>query len=71
MQPTNQYPGTLDSSCICIQRWPSQPSLEREAHCTCKLYAPVQGNTSAKKCEWVGRGVGGRIWGTVGIALEM
>jgi hypothetical protein len=21
--------------------------------------------------EWVGRGVGGRVWGTFGIALEM
>ena len=28
------------------------------------LYAPVQGNTRAKKWEWVGRGVGGgRVWG--------
>jgi hypothetical protein len=25
----------------------------------------------AKKWEWVGRGVGGRVWGTFGIALEM
>jgi hypothetical protein len=35
------------------------------------LYASVQGNAKAKKWEWVGRGVGGRIWGTFGIALEM
>jgi hypothetical protein len=37
------------------------------------LYAPVQGNTRAKKEEWVGRGlgVGGWVWGTFGIALEM
>jgi hypothetical protein len=35
------------------------------------LYAPVQGNARAKKWEWVGRGVGGRVWGTFGIALEM
>jgi hypothetical protein len=35
------------------------------------LYAPVQGNTRAKKWEWVGNGVGGRVWGTLGIALEM
>jgi hypothetical protein len=34
------------------------------------LYAPVQGNSRAKKGEWVGRGVGG-VWGTFGIALEM
>jgi hypothetical protein len=35
------------------------------------LYAPVQGNDRAKKWEWVGRGVGGRVWGTFGIVLEM
>jgi len=37
---TNQYPGALDFSCICIKRWPSRPSLEREAHWTRKLYMP-------------------------------
>jgi hypothetical protein len=31
----------------------------------------VQGNARAKKWEWVGREVGGRVWGTFGIALEM
>jgi hypothetical protein len=35
------------------------------------LYAPVEGNARAKKWDWVGRGVGGRVWGTFGIALEM
>jgi hypothetical protein len=35
------------------------------------LYAPVQGNTRAKKREWVGRGLGGEVWETFGIALEM
>jgi hypothetical protein len=30
-------PGALVSSCICIKRWPSRPSLQREAHWTCKL----------------------------------
>jgi hypothetical protein len=35
------------------------------------LYASVQGNARAKKWEWVGRGVGGRVWGTFGIAFEM
>jgi hypothetical protein len=35
------------------------------------LYAPVQGNTRAKKWKWMGRGVGGRVWGTFRIALEM
>jgi hypothetical protein len=31
------------------------------------LYAAVQGKARAKKWEWVGGG----IWGTFGIALEM
>jgi hypothetical protein len=35
-----------------IKRWPSRPSLEREAHWTRKLYMP-------QYREWVGRGVGG------------
>jgi hypothetical protein len=35
------------------------------------LYAKGQGNARAKKWEWVGRGVGGMVWGTFGIALEM
>jgi hypothetical protein len=35
------------------------------------LSASVQGNARAKKWEWVGRGVGGRVWGTFGIAMEM
>jgi hypothetical protein len=36
------------------------------------LYTPVQGNARAKKWEWVGRRLGGRVWrGAFGIALEM
>jgi hypothetical protein len=35
------------------------------------LYASVRGNARAKKWKWVGRGVGGRVWGTFGIAFEM
>jgi hypothetical protein len=35
------------------------------------IYAPVQGNARAKKGEWVSRGLGGWVWGTFGIALEM
>jgi hypothetical protein len=59
------------SSCICIRRWPSWPSVEREAHLVLQtLYASVQGNARAKKWEWVGRGVGGGM-GTFEIALEM
>ena len=67
----NQYPGALDSSRICIKRWPSRPSTERGPLDLQTLYAPVQGNARAKKGEWVGRGVVGRVWGTFGIALEM
>jgi hypothetical protein len=29
------------------------------------------GEQQGQKWEWVGRGVGGRVWGTFGIALEM
>jgi hypothetical protein len=69
---TNQYPRALDSSCIFIKRWPSRPSLEREAHWTRRLYMPqYTGTPGPKKWEWVGIEVGGRVWGTFGIALEM
>jgi hypothetical protein len=33
------------------------------------LYAPVQGNARAKKWEWEGREVGGKVWGNFGIAF--
>jgi hypothetical protein len=63
---TNQYPKALDSSCICIKRWPSKPSLEREAHWTCKLYMPQYRGTPGPKSGdgWVGewrRGYGGLL----------
>jgi hypothetical protein len=29
------------------------------------------GERQGQKWEWVGSGVGGRVWGTFGIALEM
>ena len=35
------------------------------------LYASVRGNARAKKWEWVGRRVEGRVWGAFGIAFEM
>jgi hypothetical protein len=35
------------------------------------LYASVHVNTRAKKWEWVGSEVWGRVWGTFAIALEM
>ena len=56
---TNQYPGALDSSCICIKRWPSRPSLEREAHWTCKLYMPQYRGTPGPKR---GSGWAGEWW---------
>jgi hypothetical protein len=58
--------------CICIKRWPSRPSLEREAHWTGKLYMPQYRGTPGPKNGngWVGEW-GGRVWGTFGIALEM
>jgi hypothetical protein len=44
----------------------------KEAHWTRKLYMPqYRGTPGPKKWEWVGREVGGRVWGTFGIALEM
>jgi hypothetical protein len=42
----------------------SGPSEEQSVLLTAEpFYAPVQGNARAKKWEWVGRGVGGRVWG--------
>jgi hypothetical protein len=53
---TNQYPGALVSSCIFIKKWPSRPSLEREAHWTCDLYMPQYRGTPRPKSGsgWVG-----------------
>jgi hypothetical protein len=53
---TKQYPGALVSSCICIKRWPSWPSLQREAHWTCKFYMPqYRGMPGPKRGSgWVG-----------------
>jgi hypothetical protein len=66
-------PASIKHCPLCIKRWPSRPSLEREAHWTSKLYMPQYRETPGpKKWEWVGREVGGgRVWGTFGIALEM
>jgi hypothetical protein len=70
---SNQYPRALDSSCICIKRWPSRPSLEREAHWTRNLYMPQFMGTPGPKSGngWLGEWVGGSVWGTFGIALEI
>jgi hypothetical protein len=60
-------PELLDSSCICIKRWPSRPSLEREAHWTCKLYMPQYRGTPGPKrgSGWVGQ-LGGGYGGLLG-----
>jgi hypothetical protein len=49
------------SSCICIRRWPIQPSLEREAHWSCKLYMPQYRGTPGPRSGsgWVGEWGGG------------
>ena len=54
-----------------LKRWPSLPSLEREAHWTRKLYMPQYRGMPGPKSGngWVGEW--GCVWGTFGIALEM
>jgi len=44
------------SICICIRRWPSQPSVEREAHWLYKLYMPQYRGTPGPRSGsgWVG-----------------
>ena len=53
------------SSCIYIRRWPSQPLVEREAHCTCKLYMPQYRGPPGPKSGsgWVGEGGYGGLLG--------
>jgi hypothetical protein len=62
--------GALDSSCICIKRWPSWPSLETEAHWSCKGYMPQYRGTPGPKrgIGWVKEwGVGmGDFWDSIG-----
>jgi hypothetical protein len=63
------------SSCICIKRWPSRPSLEREAHWTGKLYMPQYRGTPGPKNGngWVGElgGEGvGDFWDSIGNVIE-
>jgi hypothetical protein len=47
------------SSCICSRRWPSRPSLGREAPWSCKLYMPQSGICQGHE---VGMGVRGAGW---------
>ena len=71
---TNQYPRALVSSCICIKRWPSEPSQEREALWTCKLYmlqyrgTPGPKRGSGRVGEW-GDGMG-NFWDSIGNVNE-
>jgi hypothetical protein len=64
------------SSCICIRRWPSGPSVEREAHCLYKLYLPQYRGTPGPRSgsgwvgEWVGEGVGD-FWDSIRNVNEM
>jgi hypothetical protein len=63
-------------SCICISRWPSQPSVEREAHWSCKLYMPQYRGTPGPRSgngwmeEWVGERVGD-FWDSIGNVNEI
>jgi hypothetical protein len=56
-------PRTRVSSCICIRRWPSRPSLGRENPWSCKLCMPQYRGTPGPRSGsgWVGgqgRGMG-------------
>jgi hypothetical protein len=61
---------------ICIKRWPSRPSLEREAHWTRKLYMPqyrgMPGPRSGSGClgEWVVECVRD-LWDSIGNLNEI
>ena len=68
---TNQYPPvprTCVSSCICIRSWPSRPSVEREAHCSCKLYMPQYRGTPGPRSAsvWGGGEWEEGYWGLLG-----
>ena len=80
LQVEQQYeltrtPGACVSSCICIRRWPSRPSVEREAHGSCKLYMPQYRGTPGPRSgsgwvgEWVGEGMGD-FWDSTGNVNE-
>jgi hypothetical protein len=60
------------SSCICSRRWPSRPSLGREAPWSCKLYMPQYRGMPGPRSGsgWVGeQGRGGEgignFWGSI------
>jgi hypothetical protein len=53
------------SSCICIRRYPSRPSVERRPLVVQSLYASVLGNARAKRWDSVGVGVSGGACGGI------
>jgi hypothetical protein len=58
-------PRACISSCICIERWPSRPSLERSW--SCKLYMPqYMGMLGPRSGSgWVGEQGGGNLWASI------
>jgi hypothetical protein len=56
---------------VCIKRWPSRPSLEREAHWTRKLYMPQYRGMPGPKKMGMGGGEGmGDFWDSIGNVIE-
>jgi hypothetical protein len=54
------------SSCICSRRWPSRPSVEREAHWSCKLYLPqYRGTPGPRSGSGWGGGRVGDFWDNI------
>jgi hypothetical protein len=69
-------PRACVSSYICSRRWPRRPSVEREAHWSCKLYLPQYRGTPGPRSEsgWVGEWVGeqvGDFWDSIGNVSEI
>jgi hypothetical protein len=60
------------SSYICIRRWPSWPSVEREAPWLCKLYMPQYRGMPGPRSGsgWVGERVGD-FWDSIGNVNEI
>jgi hypothetical protein len=61
------------SSYICSRRWPSWPSLGREAPWSCKVYMPQYRGPPGPRSGsgWVGKQGWGMVYGTFGIAFQM
>jgi hypothetical protein len=61
---------------MCIRRWPGQPSMETEAHWSCRLYMPQYRGMPGPRDgsgwvgEWVGEGVGD-FWDSIGNVNEI